>query len=348
MSKTDEHKGIIFQPKEVAEAGYDAIMRAKEYKDVGIPLKVSGNPEVENYFAPLLPWEICAVQAQTHNGKTMFVDWIERETIKNINEAGQDGDIVHVSYEESIEAMAFTEYGRLLDVVPAKLARGEYDDISQLKIAMKQIGNSRIWRIGENSKRADADLRDNPDEAQGQLTLRNVYRALDAMRKGEISEARKIRLVAVDYLQAIPIDPEVKREAPDAQRRLQVRNDTYALRKMTVALGAPFIVCVQAKQKLEGANHPYMIPGMYDGEETAAIAQRFDRIVSLWMPKTTYPIGTSVSRDGEHLFKVEEDQVFLKINKQRGGLPSGKTFDLKVDFRKREYYSAYGKPLAAK
>jgi len=343
MSNNTDFRGNIFTPHEVGLAGYNAALRAMEYKDIAIPLNIKGGALGE-YFAPLLPWEICAVQGQTHNGKTMFTDWWERETIKHLEANEQSGDIVHVSYEESIEAMAFTEYGRLLDVIPAKLARGEYKDISKLQVALTTIGKSRIWRIAESAERPDKDLLDNPEARPGDLTLSNVYRALSAMQKGEIATETKIRLITVDYLQAIPIDPEVRQVAPDAQRRLQVRNDVYRLRKMTVKLKTPILIPVQAKQKLEGANAPYQIPGIYDGEETAGIAQRFDRIVSLWMPKVSIPVGTVIYRNDERLFTVSEDMVFLKVNKQRGGLPSGKTFELKVDYLKREYVDAYGKP----
>lgn len=343
MSNKD-YQGIVFTPKEVADAGYNAAIRAMDYKDVSVPLNIKGGALGE-YFAPLLPWEICAVQGQTHNGKTMFTDWWERETIKHLEAEGQAGDIVHVSLEESIEAMAFTEYGRLLDVIPAKLARGEYKDISKLKVAYNQIGRSRIWRIAESGERPDRDLLENPEAVPGELTLSNIYRALHAMQSGEITTPTKIRLITVDYLQALPIDSEVKQVAPDAQRRLQVRNDVYRLRKMTVKLKSPILIPVQAKQTLSGANPPYQIPGIYDGEETSGIAQRFDRIISLWMPKVSMPVGQNVYRGEEKLFTVAEDMVFLKVNKQRGGLPSGKTFELKVDYMKREYYDAYGKPL---
>jgi len=327
------HDDLIFTPHERAMAGYNSAKRAIEYKDVGIPLRVSGS-DINDYFAPLLPWEICAIQAQTHNGKTLFSDWWERDAAKFLGEKEQPGDIVHVSLEESIEAMAFTEYGRLLDVLPAKLARGEFQDLAKLQIAMKQIDESRIWAIGESAER---------EYNETLLTLSNIYRALEAMQEGKIASATKVRLVTLDYLQALPIDPEAKKIAPDAARRLQVREDVYRLRKMTVHLKAPIIVCVQAKQKLEGCNSPYEIPGMYDGEETASIAQRFDRIISLWMPKTSKTIGTTIFQNDAPLFTVAENMVFAKVNKQRGGLPSGKTFELKVDFEKREYYSAYGR-----
>jgi hypothetical protein len=323
---------IIFTPHEVGLAGYNAAKRAIEFQDVGIPLRIK-NSAISEYFADLLPWEICAIQGQTHNGKTMFMDWWERKTVETLNEKGQEGDIVHVSHEESIEAMAFTEYGRLLDVLPATLARGEFKDLGKLEIAMQTIDACRIWRIAESAER--------PDEEQ--LTLSNIYRALAAMQTGIIAEERKIRLIALDYLQAMPIDPEVKQVAPDAQRRLQVRNDVYRLRNMTVHLKSPILVAVQCKQKLEGANPPYEIPGIYDGEETSSIAQRFDRIISLWMPKTSKPVGTVITWNNEPVFTVTEDMVFAKVNKQRGGLPSGKTFELRIDYKTREYVDAYEK-----
>jgi len=344
-----KHDKNIYSPIETATLGKRLAQKAAEHKEFGIELNILGTePAVKDYFAPLLPWEICAVQAQTHNGKTMFTDWWERKTIEYLDAVGQGGDIVHVSWEESIEAMAFTEYGRLLDVLPARLARGEYNDIKNLMIACKKIGNSRIWRIAESAERPDAEMLDNPDAPAAELTLSNIYRALKAMKDGAISSETKIRLITCDYLQAMPIDKEVKTAAFDSQRRLQVREDVYRLRKMTVKLESPILVPVQAKQKLEGANAPYMIPGMYDGEETSGIAQRFDRVISLWMPKTTHPVGTSITHNGEHLFTVREDMVFLKVNKQRGGLPSGKTFELKIDFNAREYMDAAGKTAAQK
>jgi hypothetical protein len=278
----------------------------------------------------------------------MFTDWWERETIKYLESKEQGGDVVHVSFEESMEAMAFTEYGRLLDVLPARLARGEYNNIKNLQIACTKIYNSRIWRIGESAERPDAELLENPEEKPADLTLSNVYRALNAMKTGAISDVTKIRLITVDYLQAIPIDPEVKKVALDAQRRLQVREDVYRLRKMTVKLEAPILVGVQAKQKLDGANPPYMIPGMYDGEETSSIAQRFDRMISMWMPKTTNPVGLPVYSNGEPVFTVRENQVFAKVNKQRGGLPSGRTFEMMIDFQKRDYLPATGKSVSEK
>lgn len=325
---------IIHTPHEVGQAGYQTIKEAVERGGAGIPLNVSGS-DIHEYFAPLLEWEICAIQAQTHNGKTYFSNWWERETAKYLESAGLDGDIVHVSLEESLEAMAVSEYGRLLDVLPSALARGEYKNLKNLEVAMTKIANSRIWRI--------ADFGGNDGI---ELTLSNIKRALKAMNEGLIADKKKIRLVTIDYLQALPLDSETRKAKQEEQRRLQVRNDVYELRNMAKNMRTPFLVPLQCKQELNHPRLPYLIPSMYDGEETSAIGQRFDRVISLWMPKNDYPVGQAVySGDKNNRvleFTVEENQVFAKVNKQRGGLPSGKTFELKIDFKTYEYIGKYG------
>ena len=76
--------------------------------------------------------------------------------------------------------------------------------------------------------------------------------------------------------------------------------------------------------------------------ETSAIATRFDRIVSLWMPKSNYLIGSTVTNKDQSIqLTVREDQAFFKVNKQRGGLPSGRVWELKVDYETQEYYDVY-------
>lgn len=328
---------VIFTPHEVGMAGYNAAKRAIEFGDVGIPFNISGT-DVCEYVAPFLPWELIGWQGQTHNGKTFGLDWFERETAKFLYTKGQEGDIVHISHEESVEAMAFTEYGRLLDILPAKLARGEYKDLGKLEIAMQHIDGSRIFRIADSAGNEEDD---------NVLTLTNVDRALTALQEGQITDKRKLRLVVDDYLQAHPADGN-----SDEQERIQIRADVYKLRKMSKRLIAPIIIAIQAKQKLEGARPPYLIPGMYDGQGSSTIGQRCDRLLSWWMPKNDYPVGSPVfSGSGANLvkeFDVTEGLCFMKVNKQRGGLPSSKIFELQMDFKNREYTGKFGKTVSEK
>jgi hypothetical protein len=112
-----------------------------------------------------------------------------------------------------------------------------------------------------------------------------------------------------------------------------VRQDIYRLRAAAVKFNCPVVVGVQAKQILTGARPPVMLPGPYDGEETSSIAQRADRILSLWMPARTATVGEWITTKGDFIFQVEEDQLWLKVVKQRGGLPAGRSWRCKIDFR---------------
>jgi hypothetical protein len=147
---------------------------------------------------------------------------------------------------------------------------------------------------------------------------------------------RKLTVAAVfvDYIQALPIDPEIKQAVRDQQRRLQVRSDVYRFRQMARYFDCPLIYGSQAKQVLQGTAGPNMlIPGNYDSEETSAIGQRSDRIISLWMPKNTHTIGSTIDHKNIE-FTVSEDMIWVKVGKQRGGHPAGRAWMCRVDYQK--------------
>jgi hypothetical protein len=333
MAKTIDYGSSVYGPHDAGMTGYQSSQQAAEHSRFGIDLDVPGT-DIKDYFAPLLPWEICAVQAQTSNGKTYFTDWWLRKMAAQLQRQERNEIIVKVSLEESIEAMAFDEYSRLLGIRTADLARGTFTDWARMQWAMTEIDKTQIWRIGDSANR--------PENAP-ELYLSNIYRCIKELADGNITGDKfKIAAVAIDYLQALPIDPEVKQAARDNQRRLQVAQDVFRLRSMTTHLKTPIIVNIQAKQDLTGNNPPMMIPGVYDGLETSTIATRFDRVISLWMPKTTSIIGSSINLPNFPTgYHVTDDGCFLKVNKQRGGLPAGKIWELKIDYAAHEYMDSF-------
>jgi hypothetical protein len=308
----------IYTPQEVADYGLAAVRQAKAYEKVGIGLDIA---EIRDYFAPLMPGQTCFVIAQTHHYKSGFLHFWEHQGGKQLNEQERfDEMIVHVSVEECVEEQAFLEFARYSKEDPGRLARGNVQDWSKLERAAVEVGKIPIYRIGDSLARAD-DL--------PHLYLSNMLRSIEILIE---REKRKPAAIFVDYLQALPIDPEVGKTEIQGQRRLQVRQDVYRLRAASVKFRCPVIVAAQARQILQGATKPIMLPGMYDGEETSSIAQRADRIISLWMPKVTNRVGERISV-GNIDFEVEENQLWLKVVKQRGGLPSGKAWPCRVDFR---------------
>lgn len=331
------HDLNIISPHELGMLGKQTAQRAAEHQQFGVELDISGT-ELKTYFAPLLPWEICLIQGQTHNGKTELANWWVRKAAEQLRKQGREEIIVYVHYEEPLEAVAFAEYGRILEQSPSDFARGTYTDFAKMDWAMTVIDQIPVWHIGDSAARPE----DAPD-----LTLSNVYRSIRELLTGKITGQQfKPALVVVDYLQIIPFDPELKRAVEKDKRRLQVANDVKRLRQMTTHLECPILVTGQCKQELKGNNPPMMIPGMYDGYETSEIAMRFDRILSIWRCKTTHQVGSTFTTPDGVTQNVTENLAYIKVNKQRGGLPSGKVFAAKVEYPAGDYVSLYGRPIA--
>ena len=328
---TNIHTKRVFAPWEVANAGYDEAERIQNASGMGINApSIPGNTFGE-YFARMMPWEVTAVIGQTHNGKTLFTDWWEHAICEQLKAEGRkDEVVVHVSLEESLEAMSFQQHSRHSGVPVSDIASGNVD-LAKLRISVKQIAGVNIYRV--------ADSVNTPFDAPP-LTLSNIYRTLRELKSGNVTgEEIKISAVFVDYLQALPLDEEIKNSGERNKRRLQVRQDVFRLREMTVHLEAPIIVNVQAKQDLSNARPPYHIPDISDGSETSAIGERFDRVIGIWMPKVKhYRIGETVDKLGT----IAEEDFYIRVNKQRGGFSSGKIFACKWNFKTRQLIDAYG------
>lgn len=318
----------VFTPAEKSAAGVDYIQQMAEQSHRAMPLPL---PKIgrNQYFGDLMAGEICAIQAQTSNYKSGFISWWERELAKHLNESGrQDEIIIHIDTENSLEALAIQSIATMSNHTVMDLSRGNVRDWAKVIGAAGQIAGINIYTVA-NSLGND----DTPD-----LYLSNIYRATKHMANGELlGRPLTPACIFVDYLQALPIDPEIRNKSKaENTRRLQVREDVYRLKAMAQFFRCPVVVGVQAKQGMTGhAGVNMMIPGTYDGEETSSIAQRFDRVVSLWMPKTTHTVGDVLTHKSLQ-FEVEETMLWLKVNKQRGGAPAGRSWQCEVDYQTNE------------
>lgn len=332
MKQTDtEFRWAVHTPQEAAAAAVAAVERIEKLKVRGIDFPLAN---IASYFAPLLPGQLAIVLAQTSNYKSSFVRWWERHAAHQLmREERADEVIIHVSTEELVEEQVLTELARESGERVGNLARGEVQDWSKLHAAAVKVGQVPIYRIGDSLARPE----DVPD-----LYLSNMLRSIDSLLSGQVT-GRKIQpaLMVFDYLQAFPLDPEVRKSGMDQQRRLQVREDIYRLRQAAVRYNTPVLVLVQAKQQLQGAPAAnFQMPGMYDGEESSSIAQRADRMLALWMPARTNLAGEIV-KFKDQPFVVSDDLLMLRVLKQRGSLPAGRLWPLRIDHAQNEL-AAYG------
>lgn len=314
----------IYTPPEVATLGRQAVEFYRTNKARGLGIHIA---DLEKYFAPLMPGQVCAVIAQTSHYKSGLLHFIEHRAAEQLVEQDRKDEIlVHVSVEECIEEQAFLEFARYTGESAGDIARGEVQDWSKLEAAATRVCGVPIFRIGDSLARAE----DAPN-----LYLSNMVRAIRHLAESGnvLSYKPKIAGIFFDYLQAFPIDPEHKDAQRNDQRRLQVRSDMYRIRRAAAYFQCPTWVAVQAKQHLDGANPPIMLPGVYDGEESSSIAQRCDRVLTLWMPARTHTVGEYISK-GDLSFRVAPNTLFIKVAKQRGGLPAGRVFKCHVDFNR--------------
>ncbi len=322
--KEFEPTTAVYTPQTASQYGLEAIRRVRENKMRGANMFLPG--DISAYFAPLLPGQVCVIQAQTSNYKSGFIHAWERGLAQQLMDEGRDDEaIIHVSVEENVEEQVFLELGRETGDEIGKLARGEVQDWSKLEAAAVKIGTIPIYRIGDSLARGE----DLPD-----LYISNMVRAIFTLTRGTITpDPIKPAAIFFDYLQAFPIDPEVKRAAFEEQRRLQVREDFFRIRQAAYYFNCPVFVAAQSKQKLAKEPKELQIPGIYDIEESSSVAQRADRIISLCLPARSKEVGDWVSVKGKNL-QVTNNMLVMKICKQRGGLPAGESWLMEVDFKR--------------
>ena len=322
--KSNDAQAVVYTPQEAARYGLEAIRKTHAQKMRGLNLDIT---EIRDYFAPVMPGQLAAIVAQTSHYKSGFLHFWERTFARQLqNEGREEESIIHISVEECVEEQIFLEFAHESGEDAGKLAHGLVQDWSRLEAAAIQVEQIPIYRIGDSLAR--------PEELQN-LYLTNILRAVKELVEGRVtSVAIKPAALFVDYLQAMPFDPEVRGVGGDysTQRRLQVRQDIYRLRQAAAQFNCPVVVAVQAKQRLEGSpSNDFQIPGIYDGEESSSIAQRCDRIIQLWMPKMTHAVGTPIEYKNI-AFTVAENLLWVKVGKQRGGFPSGRSWMCRVDF----------------
>ena len=305
----------IYTPPQSAAYALEAVEKQSKNKMRGIALDL---PEIRDYFAPLMPGQLLSIIAQTSNYKSSFMRTWERLLANQLMAENRDECIIHVSVEEVVEEQIYQEIAALSDEDAGALAHGRVQDWDKLRAAAVQVGQIPIYRIGDSLARP---------ETYSELHSANIIKAIAELTGGHVTGSKvKVAGIFVDYLQALPFAPGAPRD-----RRLQVREDTYMLRKMSAMFDCGVAVGVQAKQNLGGAaSADFRIPGIYDGEESSSIAQRSDRIIQLWMPKMTHSLGTMINHN-DISFVVTDDMLWLKVGKQRGGLPSGKAWPCKIN-----------------
>ena len=317
------YKDAIFSPVEATNAGIQELKNIEERAkngDDGIRIPIAG---LRDYFAPMMRGQYCTILGQTSHGKSFLMQQIMHGIAKDLSLHGRSNSaIIHVSTEDLIEEQMTEEIARESKTDIRNLTSGKGVDWDKVFGTVNTLYSIPIYRIGDSLERQDI---------ASNLYLRNIVGMIGDLRDGKVyTQKIDIAAIFVDYLQALPYDPEIRGMQGEEKRRLQVRNDVYEVRKLSKI--APVFLGAQAKQDLKGTmSNTMRTPGRYDGSETAAIGERTDRMLTVDMPKNNFPVGSTQSYNGK-MYVVEENLQFVKVEKQRGKLPAGKIFVNMLDY----------------
>jgi len=241
MKPEFDPKTAVYTPPEVAEYGMEAIRNMSQQKSRGAILNI---PDIKDYFAPVLPGQICAVIAQTSNYKSGFMHMWERVLANQlVEEVRLDEAIIHVSVEECVEEQSYLYLARETGEDAGALARGEVQDWTKLEQAAVRVGNIPIYRIGDSLARAE----DMPE-----LYLSNMVRSIKDLVEGKVTgEPVKPAALFFDYLQAFPFDPEMKR----ALRYLTAADDVHGCRTRWQSQGFTYFRVVRLHPIEQALDH---------------------------------------------------------------------------------------------
>ena len=299
----------VYTPRQVAEYTYELLVARQDKGRVSCGTAVSS---LDSALNPLLPGELCVVMANTSHYKTGFMSAWARSIASRItcDTEGKPAEIVvYVSWETAVEELGAMDFARMTGLAGAYLWNGALtlEDMRCLRGSLEQRARAPLWVLGVSLRRR---------RKQAPLTLPSVSESLEAVENTYTLTAACIFL---DYLQEIP--------APKAgDRREQMIANMEQAKQLARDCGCPVVIGVQAgRQVLE---RDFKLPQLGDGQETSRIEQAADKVLTLWLPRNTEQLGTTLPQLG---LEVSDNLLVVGIQKQRFGR-AGKIIPVYVNF----------------
>lgn len=311
---------LVVTPAEMGVLGKEAIESLHNNRDRMIPLLLPG---MDTYFAPLEPGSLTVVQAQTHNGKSWFMrKWSER-LVRYLQDKNSDDIIVWVDTEITANYLAMNQMLATAGMRYSDVIYRNTLDMRALLQAAVSVSRQPVYTIATRLGRDGSEVH-----------LTNIRNGLKMLTDGRVDGVKhRIAVVFIDYLQSLPLDPVVSRQLDlSNQRRLQVSRDVDTARVIGSVNNCPVVLGVQSRQILDRteASGALALPGMYDGQESANIAQRTDRMLSLAVAARNFGKGKTLQYHG-HSWTVRDNMMFVRVLKQRGDFPAGAVFSFDMD-----------------
>lgn len=307
VNRQTDPNDIIFTPQQVSTLAMKVVEERKTTPGAGVRLGISS---VDKDMLPLRPGELCAVIGRPSNYKTGLMLYAARNEVKKILDSGVENEcVVYITWEIAVEESGLIELANATHIDVSHIAQGTINDgdWAALMGAALQRAVTPLWVIGHSITYR---------KKRPTLTMSDVARAMVFI---EDKLGYHPRLIVLDYLQQIQPENSV-------ERRIQMLENVHRAKDMSLAMGCPVMLGVQAKREVD--ERKFKLPNMGDGMETSNIEHTADKILTVWMPKTTEEAGSLVGSAPSAI--VTDNLLFLGLAKQRYGV-AGRIYPLYVD-----------------
>lgn len=297
----------IYTPNDVANYTIEEVERRRKNKDRVVDTGVS---MIDRYVKSVLPGEVTFILAHTSNGKTSFMQFWARQAVKRLQD--REDEIkevaVFITWETLVEELGLYDLCGLTGVDASDAWYGDItnEDVARLRSAAIRRSAMPLWVIGYSLKRR-RELR---------LTMDVVS---DSLEELETAWGFRPAIIFVDFIQKITM------RDPRMDRRIAVLENVDAIQDLARDCGCPVVVgCQAGRQVME---RRFKLPEIGDGQETSRIEQDADKVLSLWYPCKSEPLGSVV--EGLDV-EVDENLMIMGVRKQRRAA-SGQVFPLYFD-----------------
>lgn len=288
-------KDAVFTSQQVSKLTVQEIERRRNNPNDGIRVRI---PLLEDDLLPLRGGELMPVLGRPSNYKSGVMQIIARQAVEQINK--DEGEIIiYTTWEQSVEEHGLVELAAASRIDASKMARGDLTDTewqTMIKAAVRR-GVTPLWLIGHSSQSG---------KRRPRLSMTDLASALDFI----VDEmGKRPRLICLDYLQRIRPD-----NGGGTQREKMMEIVDRA-KDMALAFNVPVLLGTQAGRQVD--ERKWKLPQMADGQETSNLEQSADKMLAVWMPKTSEMLGDFVGKNPE--MGVTMDLLYLSLLKQKFG-----------------------------
>lgn len=274
----------------------------------------TGIPELDEYFLPLRPGQLATIIGRPSNYKSGLGQFIARHNANEIVRLGLDDSqyVAYLTWEQAVEEMTLYELAQATGQDASQLEQGRVNDWNELMFAATRRGTVPFWIFGHSITRR----RQRP-----RMTMRDAEESLYFV---EDNWGLRPRLIILDYLQRIA--PEPGRQSSDI--RIQMIDNVDRAKDLGLAMGCPVLLLSQAGRQVD--TRQVKLPNMGDSQETSNAEQSSDRILTVWMPKTSEPVGAPLPDVLGIPLVVTENLLLVSVPKQKMG-PAGRVIPFLIE-----------------